>query len=663
MSVSERRQTYGVRLVRGPFVKLDAHRSHCGTAEGLPELVAELRRENPDRPLAADLFSGAGGLSLGLEAAGFKVVLSVDHFAEAVETHAHHFGGLSVDWDMSSPERIEAVAQLIRENGIELLAGGPPCQPFSKAGRYMIRQLVHHGLRDPHDKRRDLWRSFMEVVRLARPKAVLMENVPDMALDKEMFILRSMVEELEQLGYSVEERVVDTWRYGVPQFRQRLILVAVENRGHFIWPAEVPDRVSVWNAIGDMPEVEGGWRPEGGAGGWTEYDEPVTAFQRGLREGVAPADAHKLFDHITRPVRDDDALAFELMDTNTKYSDLPEEFKRYRDDIFDDKYKRLDENDLSRTITAHIAKDGYWYIHPRQNRTLTVREAARLQTFPDWYRFAGPPSAAFRQIGNAVPPALARHLGASLRQTLGSAVEERWSAQWVARTLSSWFTQRSRDHRHLSVPWTVSDNRWHVLCGEVLLDRAEPVTTRLLWPLIKTWDSPAATLKQADAVLGIGASANRKHRAVQILRLAEWFVERPEELTQPEINHSGVPGLAESVSDLVTLAVESVRAADGEEIVSAEPVLVTKGVLRVASRFTGDPVDRRNRLTDGRLAVARMVGGGPNARQAHLGLIELAAAVCRPVDPRCSDCPLASACATSAADEQQAGHLFQLPIG
>ena len=91
----------------------------------------------------------------------------------------------------------------------------------------------------------------------------------------------------------------------------------------------------------------------------------------------------------------------------TRYSDLAPELKRYRDDIFDDKYKRLDANDVSRTITAHIAKDGYWYIHPWQDRTLTVREAARLQTFPDHVRFAGPPSAAFRQIGNAVPPLLA----------------------------------------------------------------------------------------------------------------------------------------------------------------------------------------------------------------------------------------------------------------
>ena len=106
------------------------------------------------------------------------------------------------------------------------------------------------------------------------------------------------------------------------------------------------------------------------------------------------------------------------MGAKTLYSDLPEHLRRYRADIFDDKYKRLEENGLSRTITAHIAKDGYWYIHPRDNRTLTVREAARLQTFPDRYRFAGPPSAAFRQIGNAVPPFVGEQLGIAIRACL-----------------------------------------------------------------------------------------------------------------------------------------------------------------------------------------------------------------------------------------------------
>ena len=150
-----------------------------------------------------------------------------------------------------------------------------------------------------------------------------------------------------------------------------------------MWPAESEKRVTLWNAIGDMPEVEGGWRPAGGALGWADYVGPRTEYQRWMRRNVPHADAHKLFDHITRPVREDDRAAFESMTHKTKYTDLAPEYQRYRKDIFDDKYKKLDENDLSRTITAHIAKDGYWYIHPRQPRTLTVREAARLQTFPD----------------------------------------------------------------------------------------------------------------------------------------------------------------------------------------------------------------------------------------------------------------------------------------
>src|SRR5205807_303011 len=161
-----------------------------------------------------------------------------------------------------------------------------------------------------------------------------------------------------------------------PQFRNRLVLVALAKGRRFAWPDESADKVTVENAIGDLPLVEGGARPDGGAEGWWEYDGPTTAFQKRAREGVEKDDLHKIFDHITRPVRDDDLVAFSQMDTSTRYSDLAPELKRYRDDIFDDKYKRLDANDVSRTITAHIAKDGYWYIHPWQDRTLTVREAA-----------------------------------------------------------------------------------------------------------------------------------------------------------------------------------------------------------------------------------------------------------------------------------------------
>ncbi|MGY1771941.1 DNA (cytosine-5-)-methyltransferase [Blastococcus sp. SYSU D00813] len=635
--------------MRGPFLKLKANADHATSRDELVDLVARLREESPGLRLAADLFSGAGGISLGLARAGFTPVVAVDHYAEAVETHAHHFPGLSLNWDLADVNRIEELAELLTTIGVDVIAGGPPCQPFSKAGRSGIRYRVRHGLRDPIDERRDLWRSFLEVVQLVQPPAVLMENVPDMALDREMFILRSMVEELEELDYGVEERIVDTWRYGVPQFRQRLILVALRGRLQFVWPHESPERVSVWNAIGDMPEVSGGWRPEGGAHGWAEYDGPVTSFQQRMRQGVKASDRGKLYDHITRPVREDDARAFELMDSSTRYSDLPAEMKRYRDDIFDDKYKRLDENDLSRTITAHIAKDGYWYIHPRQGRTITVREAARLQTFPDWYRFAGPPSAAFKQIGNAVPPLLAENLGLAIGEALESSEKVKSLTREIAATLSSWLN--SNEPR--GVPWLKATTRWQVISAELLLDRATSDVVRLVWPMIRSWESPEVTQDNDEMLRDVGTLIGRTARATQLLELTDWLVDHPGALDDLDGASRVIPAIPAAALDLASLVVP-VAGDEGSE----EPVLSTKGVLRVAARVSGDNVDRKNRLTDGRLAVARLIGGGEDARLAHLGLIELAATVCRPTEPLCDVCPLQDVCVSSRAEERRASMLF-----
>jgi DNA (cytosine-5)-methyltransferase 1 len=641
--------SYGVKLVRGPFVRLDAHPEACADERSFFSYTSRLRGEGAH--LAADLFSGGGGLSLGLEAAGYRVVLSADKDAEAVETHRHHFGGLALDWDLGVAENIWEIARLISEAKVELLAGGPPCQPFSKAGRSKIRHRVRHGLRDPRDERKDLWRLFMEVVRIASPAAVIMENVPDMALDREMFILRTMVHELEDLGYAVDERVVDTSRYGVPQFRQRLILVALRDCVAFHWPEETPDKTTVWNAIGDLPEVEGGWRPAGGADGWAEYEGPVTDFQRLMRQAIDESGSRKVYDHITRPVREDDERAFQLMDPTTRYSDLPAHMKRYRDDIFDDKYKRLAEDGLSRTITAHIAKDGYWYIHPRQNRTLTVREAARLQTFPDRFRFAGPPSAAFRQIGNAVPPAVAEQLGEAVRASLEAQKAAPPSTHEIAQLIARWFDGLMAR----SVPWLRAHNRWQVICADLLLDRLAASQVRTLWPLLARWVSPVQTLAAAAEVREIARWLERGSRAEKILEMAAQLASSPEQLDDDERIRQ-IPGLNEALADLVVLTV-----ATGAEDESEEPVFVGRGVLRVVARFTGQQVDRRNRLTDGRLATARMIGDGDDARDAHLGLIELAAAICRPVDPLCVECPLAQECRGSQAGAQRQALLF-LPV-
>ena len=637
---------YGVQLVRGTVVSLAPHPRHCTDEAGLASLVSELRAADPEVMLAADLFCGAGGLSLGLRDAGFETVLAVDHYKEAVETHRHHFPGLTMDWDLADVAQVERVARLVSELGIDVLAGGPPCQPFSKAGRSGIRYRVHHGLRDPYDQRRDLWRSFLEVVRLSRPPAVLMENVPDMALDEEMFILRSMVEELESLGYAVKERVLDTSEYGVPQFRQRLILVALRDGMDFHWPEKLVERVMLWPAIGDLPEVNGGW-DENGPEGWLEYSGPATEFQKRARAGVPSQDRHRVFDHVTRAVREDDKEAFESMDSNTKYSDLDDKFKRYRDDIFDDKYKRLDENKLSRTITAHIAKDGYWYIHPRQPRTLTVREAARLQTFPDWYRFAGPPTAALRQIGNAVPPRAAEHLGLALQAALLKSVKKPFDTRKVAATLAEWFNKRPS----LSVPWLRAKNRWQAICGELLLDRAESQHVRILWQLIESWETPQETLQFADALRSIGQLTGREQRVEHLLKLAEDYEARVGSPAESEFDDEALPKLPEAVRQITRLIAPS---DEGED----EPVLVNKGVLRPVRRFRGTSEDRRNVRTEGRLNIARMIGGGTDFRAAHLALIELANSLCRPVDPVCSECPLLAMCAEGSSRHDPASQLF-----
>ena len=622
---------FGVKLVRGPFLQLPPHPGHVKSPAALAGLCRSLKRGSPGTRLAADLFSGAGGLSLGLHQAGVEVVLGVDHYAEAVKTHAHHFPGLSVDWDLSEPDRIEQVASLMRECGITVLAGGPPCQPFSKAGRSGIRHLVRNGQRESHDQRRDLWRSFMEVVDLARPAAVLMENVPDMALDPEMFILRTMVEEFEVLGYSVEVRVVDSWRYGVPQFRQRLIVVALADGVQYRWPAESDHRVTVWNAIGDLPPVEGGWRPAGGEYGWAGYEAPQTAFQRKMREGVPEADSRKVFDHITRPVRADDAQAFALMSPDTKYSELPDEFKRYRDDIFDDKYKRLDENDVSRTITAHIAKDGYWYIHPRQGRTITVREAARIQTFPDWYRFNGPPSAAFKQIGNAVPPLLGRHLARSVLTSLAEGAARSYSTRELAGAVSTWFTARDK----LTVPW-LRGNRWQVIQAGVLLDRLTAVMVPQAWAVIEgAMTKPEETLENRDVVRAVGRLIGRSAKAELVISLAQIMADEPD---LPDEGLIKLPGVNQTTAAMAVLV-------DG--LSEEEPVTSGAGISRVAARFSGTSSDIHNKFTDGRLAIARMIGNGKTSRSAQLGLIELAAAICVPDRPRCGECPLEEHCLTA----------------
>ncbi|MGN6251394.1 MAG: DNA (cytosine-5-)-methyltransferase [Marmoricola sp.] len=622
------------RIDRGQALRLAPHRDHCTDVEELVRLARSLRKESKGQLLAADLFSGAGGMSLGLEHAGMKVVFGADFDQDALQTHAHHFAGMSVGWDLGEADRVAEVGQILRAVNIDVLAGGPPCQPFSKAGRSGMRYLVQHGLREPHDKRRDLWQSYLEIVRLAQPRAVIMENVPDMALDREMFILRSIVRRLEDWGYSVQERVIDTYRYGVPQFRQRLILVALKGGLEFEWPAESNKKVTLGNAIRDLPPVgsKDGWLSDETRQVWRKYDGPRSAFQREMRADVPEMHADRIYDHVTRRVRDDDEEAFEYLDTKTKYSELPDELKRYRDDIFDDKYKRLDADDLSRTITAHIAKDGYWYIHPEQNRTLTIREAARIQTFPDHYRFSGPPTAAFKQIGNAVPPRLARAIGGAVAQVLNEGAKA--SALDTATTrkaLASW----ARTANAVS-PWLRSGSRWLVVLGDTLLGDESETTVAALWPAVATWSTHESFASDSDRASEVASWLGKTETVAILIDLARTVAAEGGSLDDAHLGHLVARGL------LRRPAAELAMIADPE---GEEPVIANTSALRVAGRFfQGTERWLKNRNSDGRIAVGRLIGFDEESREAQVALIELGARLCTPKTPSCDVCPLVEWC-------------------
>lgn len=616
--MKHKRKAYGVPLRRSAPLKLVPHPDR-------PE-NEDWRRWalNQDRPLAVDLFSGAGGLSLGLEEIGYRVALAVDHDPHALETHRHNFPGLALDLDLSDPERVSSLAKLLVGLPIDLIAGGPPCQPFSRAGSSKIRSLVEQGSRDDIDPRRELWRSFVQVVRAVKPRAVLMENVPDMAFGDDLRTIRSLLEELREAGYSAEARLVNAALYGVPQHRQRLIVIGISHGSSFDWPL-TSRPVKLRAAIADLPDLLGSY-------GEAEmrYDLPATAFQRRARQGMEGA-RHVVWDHVTRAVRDDDREAFNLMDQFTLYADLPARLRRYRADTFDDKYHRLGWNELSRSITAHIAKDGYWYIHPREARTLTVREAARIQTFPDRFRFAGNRSHQFAQIGNAVPPALAAALGRELlrgRHRLPDVLSVRDRLYGARTPIREWASQRQQQQ-----PWRFPGSPWAVLVAAVLDPRSK--AHDMVKGVLGMFPRPGS-VSRAAFLPHLRALGVRRERAKRLEKLARQVVRTGN--WEKLVAGSGGLGVGE----------RKTFAATG---LGGDTVVATAASARVVARVSGENAAAiRSRAKD-RMLIGHVVGKGPDAPWVNAAIHVLGTDVCRPAHPLCGQCPIADLCLTHRSRE------------
>ena len=576
---------------------------------------------------AIDLFCGAGGLSLGLEQAGFRVLVGADNDRASVETHVANMGGLGYEGDLSEPEDFLDHLRAWGIRKVDLIAGGVPCQPFSRAGQSKLRSLVEAGQRSMDDPRAQMWRSFIRVVDKMKPSAVLLENVPDLAAWQDGAVLVGFCESLRNLGYRPQARILRAYEHGVPQHRSRLFIVALKpGAQRFEWPQPQAKAPTVRQAIGDLPIVPPAQREER-----LSYARPWTKLQRHLRAGVAHQERRIVHDHITRDVRPDDAEAFALLKEGDTYEQLPARLQRYRTDIFSDKYKRLEWKGLSRSITAHIAKDGYWYIHPDQDRTLSVREAARIQTFPDWFRFSGQPSLRYRQIGNAVPPLLAQAIADPLHLTLSLPPRRgrpQMNGQRFRRDLLTWHADNARDF-----PWREHVDPWHVLMAEVCLHRTRADQVRPVYEaLADLAPTPEDMVKNAVKARRRMRSLGLRWRANNMVKIARALIKDHDgQVPESDFALRQLPGVGDYVANAVmTFGFDR------------PAVLIDTNTERIVSRVREREKILRWQL---RLDLHELAGPeGPNAAF-NYALLDLGAQICRPSSPLCDGCPVASHCA------------------
>ncbi len=347
---------------------------------------------------AIDLFAGCGGLSRGFMDAGFKVVLGVDNNEPALKTFAfNHKNAKTMNADLSQKATFDNIRAAIGTESVDLIIAGPPCQGFSLTGP---RQF--------DDERNKLYLAVIEAVKDFSPKAFVIENVNGMATLYNGQIKDEVIRRFEALGYNVTYKVVCAADYGVPQMRKRLIFVGVKPQyGKFEFPDPVVDSdhyVTCREALDDLPPLT----DELGSEESDYTSPPRTDYQKKMRGNCTTLYNHVATDH-KQFVKDTIALVPE----GGNYKDLPEGWGESR--RFHEAWTRYDGNKPSRTIdTGHRN-----HFHYQYNRVPTIRENARLQSFPDDFVFLGTKTQQNRQVGNAVPPLLGFHIGKSLYKLLG----------------------------------------------------------------------------------------------------------------------------------------------------------------------------------------------------------------------------------------------------
>jgi DNA (cytosine-5)-methyltransferase 1 len=371
-------------------------------------------------PKIVDIFCGAGGLSMGFARAGFSILLGVDNDERALKTYSYNHDCDYLNLDLSQQNSAKTVANAVNrisENeDVDVVIGGPPCQGFSQANVQT---------RSADNPLNGLARRFLDVVKEIEPTCVVLENVPQLLTMYEGKFKKSIVNTLEDFGYFVDHEVLSADDFGVPQARKRVFFIG-SKIGPPSFPEEALGKIPTKNAIFDLPPL-----PKGGGGSEVmEYNptknpsyEEITDFGYidSLRSGI---EEDIIYNHQSTRNRERTFRRFEHIPPGGNWRDIPEELMdNYTDRsrTHDHIYQRIDQNDVSKTV-ANFRKQ--MMIHPTQDRLLSIREAARLQSFSDDYQFVGGGRCAKQQmVGNAVPVRLAEAVAYPILKQMASASE------------------------------------------------------------------------------------------------------------------------------------------------------------------------------------------------------------------------------------------------
>ncbi len=369
-------------------------------------------------PKIVDLFCGAGGLSLGFMHEGFITSLANDIEPCCIDTYAHNHPETPREniilGDINTV--INNMDSLLRYPKVDVVIGGPPCQGFSMANR---QRLID-------DPRNQLYRSYVEVVNKVQPKVFVMENVKGM-----LSVSNQVLEDFKRIGYSVACKVLNARNFGVPQNRERLIFIGnrlgIENEIIFDEISDISEKAPKFvlaDALYGLKPLQASRVKNATEVGCElsgkiidqEYTKDVNEYITIINQGRSYG---YVCNHKARYNNDRDIEIYGRLNEGDK-SDDPKiaDIMPYsrRNDIFKDKYFKLESYKACKTITAHMKFDCNMYIHPTQARGLTPREAARIQSYPDDYYFRGAYTKTYMQIGNSVPPLLGRAIASVIKK-------------------------------------------------------------------------------------------------------------------------------------------------------------------------------------------------------------------------------------------------------